>query len=425
GRGRSHGCLAEWGVGRMRPRPQWWCWLLGERRWRRWDQPGSGLVGQPDPQREHHQDDRLVHEGQPRREDLGPAGRVRQLLGQAGHPDRGRDGSRHHPDGHELHLRVRKPRRAAGPREGRHLEVRRGHGRLGQDRRQAGRGQRRHQQRASLLQPQALREGEDGHARRHHLDLGSADGGGCRGRRQGEGAVRGGRVGGLRRLVRHLRASARQGALHRRGDWVRAGGSQRLVRPHGQGPEGQGDGNGRADQRGVRQAAGPERHRGRQGGDDVLQLQPAGSGPGCGRQRRDRHAARAEHDGQRDRPEDLVQGKHALVGIGQDQEPGGRGRLDQLVRELGGGSQHRQGGAGHPAARRDSGVPEAQPVRGATARGEVHHRHPERGGRDPDRPTARWGHDRREAEPPRYGCPLRTGQHGRGRAEVRGRGQVG
>ena len=38
------------------------------------DQPGSGLLGQPDAQQEHPGRDRRVHEGQPRREDRGPAG---------------------------------------------------------------------------------------------------------------------------------------------------------------------------------------------------------------------------------------------------------------------------------------------------------------------------------------------------------------
>ena len=79
---------------------------------RRRNDPGSGLVEQPDAQQEHRGDDRCVHEGQPQCEDHAPAGRVRQLLGQAGHPDRRRHGSGHHPDGHGLHLRVRQSRRA-------------------------------------------------------------------------------------------------------------------------------------------------------------------------------------------------------------------------------------------------------------------------------------------------------------------------
>ena len=74
--------------------------------------------------------------------------------------------------------------------ERRHVQVHRGHGRLGQDRRQAGGHQCRHQQLGHLGQPGRLREGQDGHPRRHHLDLGRDDGGRRGGRRQGERAVR-------------------------------------------------------------------------------------------------------------------------------------------------------------------------------------------------------------------------------------------
>ena len=77
----------------------------------------------------------------------------------------------------------------------------------------------RHQQRAHLCQPQGLREGQDGPARRQDLDLGPDDGGGCRGRLQSGSAVRRGVADGLRRIVRHVRAPARQGALHRQTAW--------------------------------------------------------------------------------------------------------------------------------------------------------------------------------------------------------------
>ena len=64
-------------------------------------------------------------------------GECAQLLGQAGHPDRRQHRPRRHPDGHGLHLRVRQPAGPARPVRGRHLEVHRGHRRLGQDQRHA------------------------------------------------------------------------------------------------------------------------------------------------------------------------------------------------------------------------------------------------------------------------------------------------
>ena len=72
----------------------------------------------------------------------------------------------------------------------RHVQVRGRHRRSGQDQRHAGRGQCRHQQRTVLRQPQGLREGQDGHARRQDLDLGRPDAGGRRGGQQGGGDVR-------------------------------------------------------------------------------------------------------------------------------------------------------------------------------------------------------------------------------------------
>ena len=72
----------------------------------------------------------------------------------------------------------------------RHVQVRRGHRRFRQDQRQAGRHQCRHQQRGHPCQPQGLREGQDGPARRQNLDLGPDDRGWCGGRLQSGSALR-------------------------------------------------------------------------------------------------------------------------------------------------------------------------------------------------------------------------------------------
>ena len=72
-------------------------------------------------------------------------------------------------------------------------------------------------------------------------------------------------------------------------------------------PLGQGDRSGRTGDRQDRHA--------------VLQLQPAAGGH-HGRRVRAGDAALPEPDRQGDRPQGLVQGVHALVGVGQDQEPG-------------------------------------------------------------------------------------------------------
>ena len=85
------------------------------------------------------------------------------------------------------------------------------------------------------------------------------------------------------------------------------------------------------------------RARGRQGRHAVLQLQPAGGGQQCGRGEEMEMLRAPEPDRQGNRPQGLVQGEHAVVGLGQDQEPGGRDRLDQLVGERPGGRRHRQG----------------------------------------------------------------------------------
>ena len=73
-------------------------------------EPAVRLVGQRAAQQEHHGGDRRLHQGQPQGEDLPAARRVRELLGQARHPDRRQQGSGHHPDGHGLHRRVRQAR---------------------------------------------------------------------------------------------------------------------------------------------------------------------------------------------------------------------------------------------------------------------------------------------------------------------------
>ena len=102
-------------------------------------------------------------------------GGVGELLGQAGHPGCRQHRAGHHPDGHGLHRRVRQPRRAARPFRCRHLQVHRGHRRLGQDQRHAERDQRRHQLHGRAGQPEAVREGRHGCAGRQDLDLGLPD----------------------------------------------------------------------------------------------------------------------------------------------------------------------------------------------------------------------------------------------------------
>ena len=115
--------------------------------------------------------------------------------------------------------------------------------------------------------------------------------------------------------------------------------------------------NARADQRGGRQAAGPEARSCSGRPPSVwLQLQSAGSDQQRGGGRLpDGDTAGPEPGRQGDRTEDLVQGEHAVVGVSQDQESGSRDRLDQLVRQRPGGCRHRQGRAGHPAELRDTG----------------------------------------------------------------------
>ncbi len=93
------------------------------------------------------------------------------------------------------------------------------------------------------------------------------------------------------------------------------------------------------------------------------------------------------------RTQNLVQGEHAVVGVGQDQEPGCRNCVDQLVCERPGGREHRSGGAGHPAEHRDSGRGQAQALSCAAGSREIHRRHQARGGQHPDRPTPRRRHD--------------------------------
>ena len=164
----------------------------------------------------------------------------------------GGHGPRHHPDGHELHLRVRQSRRSAGSVQSRCVQVRRGHCRFRQDQRQAGGHQCRHQQRADLRQPQGLREGQDGPARRQNLDLGPADRGRRRGRLQSGSALRRGVAVGLRRIVRHVRAPARQGTLHSgNGLGFDAAEAQAWYDLMRQGRESQGLWDARADQRGA------------------------------------------------------------------------------------------------------------------------------------------------------------------------------
>ena len=97
---------------------------------------------------------------------------------------------------------------------GRHLQVRRGHGRLGQDRRQAGRDQRRHQQRGHLCQPEVFEKAkmdlpdDKTWTWDQMIEIGA------------EVASKAGVPFGvaqlfeLRRAVRHVRAPARQGTLH-------------------------------------------------------------------------------------------------------------------------------------------------------------------------------------------------------------------
>ena len=84
----------------------------------------------------------------------------------------------------------------------------------------------------------------------------------------------------------------------------------------------------------------------------------------------DQDAAGPEPDRQGNRPEDLVQGEHAVVGVSQDQEPGGRNCVDRLVCERPGGRQHRQGRAGHPAELRDAdcGHPQLSPAQQTVAK---------------------------------------------------------
>ena len=84
--------------------------------------------------------------------------------------------------------------------EGRHLQVRRGHRRLGQDQRHAVRHQRGHQLPGRDGQPEDLREGRHGRAGRQDLDLGLDDRHGCGGRVEGEGDF-GLPVAGQRELV--------------------------------------------------------------------------------------------------------------------------------------------------------------------------------------------------------------------------------
>ncbi len=116
-----------------------------------------------------------------------------------------------------------------------------------------------------------------------------------------------------------------------------------LVRLPGQGRESQGLWNARADQRGGGQAAGPECARRRDAAmqaSNSNQLEAISNAAGG---KTDGDTAGPELDRQGHRAQNLVQGEHAVVGLGQDQEPRRRNRLDQLVCERPGGRQHRQG----------------------------------------------------------------------------------
>ena len=95
-------------------------------------------------------------------------------------------------------------------------------GRLGQDQRPAGRDQRRRQQRHHLGEPEDLREGQGGRARRHDVDVGLDDRRGRGGVREGRRAVRCGLDLHVGCPVQCVRAAERPRAVQRRRRHLRA-----------------------------------------------------------------------------------------------------------------------------------------------------------------------------------------------------------
>ena len=87
----------------------------------------------------------------------------------------------------------------------------------------------------------------------------------------------------------------------------------------------------------------------------VLQLQSAGGGQRCGRGRADEMLRGPSLTGKATERKTWYKASMLWSASSQDQEPGCRSRLDQLVGELPGGREHRSGGAGHPAEHRDPG----------------------------------------------------------------------
>ena len=136
---------------------------------------------------------------------------------------------------------------------GGHLQVRRGHGRLGQDQRHLVRHQRRHQLPGRAGQPEGLREGQAWTCPDDKTwTWDSTDRHGCRGRREGGGDVRLSPSLVSDEPVPGAGPPAGQGAVHRRTAWASTPPTLRPGSTDGQGAEGRRDRVAGADQRGGR-----------------------------------------------------------------------------------------------------------------------------------------------------------------------------
>ena len=162
----------------------------GEAAARRRDDPGTGLVGQPDAQQEHRSDDRRVHEGQPQCEDQPQPGEFASYWDKLATQTAGGTA----PDIIQMDMNYISEYGTRGALldlgkvdTSKFVEGTVDSGKIND--KLVG-SQCRHQQRDLLRQPQGLREGQDGPARRQDLDLGLDDGGRCRGRLQGGSALR-------------------------------------------------------------------------------------------------------------------------------------------------------------------------------------------------------------------------------------------